>query len=289
MRILSNISAFAMARHMADAASGASTDANAQAAAPTPVTPPAFTIESLEKVYYAPEEIADKAVPYIDKVVNLANDKKLDVRTNFDPNVGVPPGFGIYVVPLQRRADPKKDLGADGKPLEGNITIGVAITAVPSLSVLNSDQRGAPFIQSAVNRMFESKIVASIRPRSDGKLPPEAAMPKTLEDFIENRRETQTYGAFTEVAKLYLPELRKQMAFLTPVVLRQCMQSKSYAASFPAVKDEFWVKLLDSMIAKSNAKGWDASVMVNWKNTRDEAQIDAAADVDLDAISALIA
>ena len=247
-------------------------------AAPQPATETEkkFGVSDLEKKYFAPDNIATDGAAYLENVASLG----LDIRTNFNPDDGVPQDMGLYVIPLQRRADPKKD----GEKAEGNITIGVAVCAVPSIGQLQADNRGDAFILGAVLRQYETKIIASIRPRSDGKMPPEGAMPKTLDDFVENRREVTTYGAFSDLAKVYVPELKKKMAFITPVVLRQCFQSKAYAQSFPAVSDEFWIKLLDVFIAKGNAKKLDVSVLVNWKETRDEAVIDAAADVNLDEL-----
>lgn len=253
------------------------TETAPQTTTENPDTEKKFTVDDLARTYFAPDDVATKGAEYLAQVLSLEN---LPHRLNFDPEQTFPEGMGLYILPLTKRSEVKG---------EGRKVLGVAISAVPSLELLAGlGDRGRDFLESAITSAYATKIASSLKPDEKGNLPDGANLPKSVEDFIESRREISTYGYFSEFAKKYVPELKKKIPFLTAVILRQIFQSKAYAADFKSVKDEFWTKLLDLAISKGNAEHKDVSQLVNWKDTREQNVIDVTQDIDLDELAELV-
>jgi len=121
-------------------------------------------------------------------------------------------------------------------------------------------------------------------------MPTPDSLPRSFEDFVTNRREVTSYGAYSELAPNYVKVLKKLgLNWINVVVLRQALQSKDYASQFN-VKDDTFSGILGMMIADAKSQNKDATIMENWLATRDEAKItEEAPEVDMGELQKLLA
>ncbi len=235
-----------------------------------------FTMENVEKRYFAPDQLED-AQTYLGKVTNVCPDGA--IKRNFDPEEVFPDGYGLAVVPISKRSLEKGG---------GNISIGIVVAAIPDPASVANHEKGGEFIRSAITDVFMAKVANSCRPRPDGTTA--TTIPFTIEDFIESRRGRESLKAFTEVASAFVKALRKKgIIYMTPGLLRQTLQSKAFAATqFEKINQDAWQKVLDAMIVKAKAAGHDPAILVNWKDTRDSVEVVEIEDLDLDDLDSLV-
>jgi len=220
-----------------------------------------FTLEDVTKRYFAPDQLAD-ANEVLAKIVAIATVGQ--IKRNFEPDAPFPDGYGLAIVPLSKRHP-------DGKT--GNVTIGVAVAAIPDPETVGQHEKGSEFIRSAITDVFMAKVANACRPRADGTTAP--SIPYEITDFLESRRGRETLKAFSEIAPLFVKALRKKgITFMTAQILRQTLQSKQFAeVQFEKIPQDAWQKVLDGMIVKSKAEGHDPQILINWKDTRDSTEV----------------
>lgn len=240
----------------------------------TAMEPETFTMESVEKRYFAPDQLQE-AQDYLGKVTGVCPDGT--IKRNFDPEETFPDGYGLAVVPISKRVEG-----------QGNVPIGVAVAAIPDPASVAQHDKGGEFIRSAITDVFMSKVANACRPRPDGTTA--TTIPFSIEDFIESRRGRESLKAFTEVASAFVKALRKKgIKFMTPGLLRQTLQSKAFAVTqFEKINQDAWQKVLDAMIVKAKAAGLDPAILVNWKETRDSVEVIEIEDLDLDDLDSLV-
>lgn len=220
-----------------------------------------FTLGDVTRRYFSPDQLPKEASDYLKKVIEVAAIG--EIKRNFDPEKPFPEGYGLAFIPLSKR-------DASGK---GNITIGIAVAAIPDPELVGAHEKGGEFIRDAITDVFMAKIANACRPRADGTTAP--TIPYEIMDFLESRRGRETLKAFSEIAPIFVKALRKKgIRFMTAQLLRQTLQSKQFAESqFEKIPQEAWQKVLDGMIVKAKSEGHDPAVLVDWKQTRDATEV----------------
>lgn len=234
-----------------------------------------FTLQDVDRCYFGPDAMQD-AQEYLAKVTAL--DPAPNIQMNWDTEKDqVQDGFGIAVVPISKRTEGK-----------GNVVIGVAVAQIPDPATIAKHEKGQEFISSLITDVCIAKVANSVRPRSDGTTA--GSMPKSLEDFIESRRGRESLKAFTETANVFVKALRKKgLKMMTAPLLRQILQSKQFADNMPIPHTEgLWERVGEKMIALAESKKLDASVIRNWLETRDQVEISAVEELDVDALDDLV-
>lgn len=240
-----------------------------------------FTLADVERRYFSPSEVEDAAA-YIAKIEAIPGLDPKDVKRNHDlEGEGLPEGYGVAILPINKRA---KD--ADGEPT--TITTGIGIFAVPDFATIAETERGQEFIRSVVMDQCMNKAANSVRPRTAGAAP--VSMPFTLEDFIESRRGSGNLKTFTELAPIVVKFLKKKGApHMTSKLLKNTLASATFAEQqFPKTEQPVWVKLLESMIGMAREQGLDPAILHSWLNTRNEADVDEM-ELDMEDLEGLIA
>ena len=223
-----------------------------------------FTTEDIKRRFFSPEQLQDHGVPYINKIQSLG----VPVKRNFDPQQDFPSGYGLGVIPISKREN------------EQNVLVSVAVCAIPDLALVANDEEGQKFIRTAVIDTFMNKAANAFRERADGTVA--ASAPYSLEDFITRRTRGESVKTFTTLAPHFVKALKqKGLKFLTAQLLRQILQSASFAGQIAAtVPQEKWVDVLDIMIGKASEAGLDTQILENWKSTRNEAELQSIEDED---------
>ncbi len=234
----------------------------------------AFTLDEVEKRYFAPDQLTT-AQEYLSKVVEVAETGQL--KRNFDPGAPFPDGYGLAVVPLSKRVEGK-----------GNVTVGVAIAAIPDPELVGAHEKGAEFIRDCITAVFMAKVANACRPRVDGSTAP--SIPYEITDFLESRRGRENLKAFSEIAPIFVKALRKKgIKYMSAQLLRQTLQSKQFAeAQFEKIPQEAWGKVLDGMIVKAKSEGHDPAILVNWKETRESTAVAEIEDIALEEFDNLV-
>lgn len=236
----------------------------------TNASEPAYKLDDVEKVYFAPSEL-DKAADAIKKIEAIPN---VEARRNYTNDV--PPGYGMLILPISKRDEAAKK----------RVNIGVAICAVPSLDLLaEQGDKGMQYVVDAVIDAYAVKINNAIRPKADGSV--SASIPFSVDDFLTSQRGKEGFKVYSEIADDFVAWLReKGLKSINKVVLRRVLQSKVEAEQlYPRIPQGEWNKLLDSMVAKATKLGKDPATLVNWKNTRE--QVQAIEDEDISEFGGL--
>ncbi len=236
----------------------------------------AFTLGDVTKRYFSPDQLTE-AQAVLSQIVEVAEEG--EIKRNFKPEEPFPEGYGLAVIPLSRRGN---------VPGAGNITIGVAIAAIPDPEMVGSHDKGAEFIRAVITDTFISKVANACRPRADGTTAP--TIPFDIMDFLESRRGRESLKAFSEIAPRFVKALRqKGIRYMTAQLLRQTLQSKQFAETqFEKIPQEAWQKVLDGMIVKAREAQLDPAVLVNWKDTRDATEVADIGEIDLEEFDNLV-
>ncbi len=237
----------------------------------------AFKLGDVVKRYFSPDQLQDEAQAAVSKIVAIA--KTGEIKRNFNPEEPFPDGYGLAVIPLSKRGD---------TPGGGNITIGVAIAAIPDPELVGSHDKGGDFIRAIITDTFISKVANACRPRADGTTAP--TIPFEIMDFLESRRGRESLKAFSEIAPRFVKALRKKgISYMTAQLLRQTLQSRQFAESqFEKIPQEAWQKVLDGMIVKAREAGLDPAVLINWQETRDATEVADIGEIDLEEFDNLV-
>lgn len=189
----------------------------------------------------------------------------------------LPIGFNLLISPLLKRNDKRGEVKQ---------VVGAFIAQVPSFDLLMAEgERGIEYIYGkAVLGDCELKIKNSIR--ADGS----HTIPTTLSDYIEQRKKgNEGVATFNEYAESLLPKLKKLgMKSITKVVLKQCLMNKEAAKiNFGAsIEDaDFWINILDNMIAKGKREKKPVIALEQWRDNRDQPQELMRIDEDFDIAS----
>lgn len=183
---------------------------------------------------------------------------------NFDPNEDIPEGYGIAILPVDRK-NPRKG--------EKQLRVGLGIVAVPSQQLLRASEE--PEVVNWVNDMLLqvclNKVANSIRPREDGSLP--SSIPFSLHDFATTTR-PQTTAVWNEVAPIMLKALQsRDVSFkgVTKDVFRRLLASAEYAKqTAPTIKQKTWALIIEKMKARAKAMNLQTEIFDNMLRTRDE-------------------
>lgn len=235
-----------------------------------------FTISDVKKRYFSPDQLQE-AQDYLVKITEVA--KEGQIKRNFKPEDTFPDGYGLAVVPISKR---QSETG------KGNVTIGIAVAAIPDPAIVGAHDKGSNFIRQVITDNFMSKVANACRPRPDGSVA--ASMPLEIEDFIESQRGGGLLKAFSEIAPLFVKALRKKgIKYMTSQLLRQTLQSRAFAETqFEKIGQEQWEKVLDGMVVKATKEGHDPAILQDWKATRDSTEVTEVEDIDLSEFDELV-
>lgn len=232
------------------------------------VAKPEHNADDIKKAYFASDKLAD-AQTAINSANEIAEALDLEVVYNFDVEKEFPEGYGIALIPIAKRVN------------NANVTLGVAIAAVPDVATVAAHDNGQAFITDAVIGNMIAKLANAVRPRgNDGDTA--ASIPFSVEDFITSNRAEGVLVAYRKFASAYVKVLKKKgLKFITETILRQVLQSAAFAEQqFPKVPQEKWVQILDSMMARATAEGVAVGMLADWKASRDSAELKDD-DIDL--------
>jgi len=231
-------------------------------------------LSSIKREYFSPSEL-NKAQERLSEVMVVAEDNATAPIRNFDPEKDFPNGYGLYIHPITQR-------GTDG-----NETIGIAVAALPDPETIANAEGGSDYIRKVILDAEIAKLANSVRPRSDNSVA--ASIPFSIQDFITSSRGGESMATFRKLASIYVAALKKKgIRHMTNVLLRQIFQSSAFAESqFPKIPQESWVKVINSMIGKADAEKLETSVLVNWRETRDQAEM-AVDEIDLEGFGELV-
>ena len=257
---------------------------------PNTAAPAAFKLEDLERSYFAPNDLASASnmleqIKAAVAAVDPATGKPVhDIlfRTNYDFSQPIPDGYGVLVQPIQKRSEDKT---------VGNVTVGVAVSAVPSIEMvmMAPDGKGEDFIQNAVIAQFAVKIGNAVRPKGPNNQTA-GTLPFSLEDFIENQRGKESFKTYSEIAGEFIKILRgKGLKLITVPQLRQILMSQAFAETqYPKVPAAQWDLVLSAMIVQANKLKLEPASLINWKNTRYETTADETEIEGFEDIASLI-
>ena len=228
------------------------------------------TLQDIEKRYFSPDEVLTLGVNYFNAVQDVAE----TIASNFDVDSeeGFPEGFGLAIIPISERQDGK------------NVVTSVVAAAVPTLAQIQATDGGTAFIDEMLQNALMTKVANAARPK-DGQVGA-PVLPKSVADFMEGARRESLKG-YQAVAMIFVKKMKKKgMKTLTPVQLRECLQSAATANQYyPNVSQTFWEKLANGIIQLGEKKKLDMQPVKHWLETRDEA---SARVVDDDMLAGIL-
>jgi hypothetical protein len=232
-----------------------------------PAEKPEFNADDIKKVYFNSTQMAE-AQTAINAAVEIATGLGLEQVMNFDGEKEFPEGYGIALIPIAKRIN------------NVNVTLGVAISAVPDLATVQAHEGGNAFIMDSVVGSMIAKLANAVRPRGDAG-ETAASIPYSVEDFITSNRPEGVLLGFRTFAGAYVKVLKKKgLKFITESILRQALQSAAFAEQqFPSIPQDKWIAIIDSMMARAVAAGVAVGMLEDWKASRDSAELK---DTDID-------
>lgn len=243
-----------------------------------PTVKPATKLDDVKKAYFPSGKLAEAQLE-IEKVNAIAEEHNLGMVFNFDPEVEFPAGYGLAIAPVTKNIDGKNTIKA------------VAIAAIPDLETVQSAEGGQQFVAKCVVGSMIAKLQNAVRPRGEtGETA--ASIPFSVADFITSNRPEGVLLAYRKLASAYVKVLKKKgLTYITESILRQILQSAAFAEQqFPTIDQSKWEQILDSMIARAEADELAPGMLVEWRKTRDSAElVDASvdlSDIDFDDIMA---
>ncbi len=227
-----------------------------------------YNLDDIQKTHYSSAKLSE-AQEYLDKVDAIAGAHGLKMQYNFNTDEDFPAGYGVAIVPIAKRLQNE------------NRVIGVAIAAIPDLATVAEHSDGNTFIENAVYGNMIAKLANAVRPRGESG-ESAASIPFSVDDFITSNRPEGVLLAFRNYAGAYVKVLKKKgLKFITESILRQALQSAAFAEQqFPAIGQDKWVAILDSMVARASADKLATGILEEWKANRDSAELPTG-DVDL--------
>jgi len=237
------------------------------------VNPKQITLQDVEKKYFPPEQL-EAGSDYIAEVLAIASAENVEPVFNFDTEGEFPDGYGLSIIPLQKRI-----------PERGNLTYGIVIAAIPSVDALAAEESGIAYISKIINDSLIRQVTIAAKPKDEGAL---ISIPFKIDEFVTSAR-SSGLAAFNAVATDYVKALKtKGLKFMSKVLLRQVLSCADFAKQqFPRLTQDNWNLVLDSMIAHVKQQGMEAGVLGHWKATRDSVEIDTT-EIDLTDLDSII-
>ena len=230
-----------------------------------------FSLKDVKREFFYGENRAelDAKLPLVVKAAAAAG---LQPIHNFDPNEPVPEGYGIAILPVDKK-----------NPVQGQpqIRVGVGIVAAPSAELLlqTEDAEVVKWRNETLLAHVLNRIANAMRPKEDGSLP--ASIPYTLHDFVTSSR-PQTTAVWNEIAPPFLKVLQKRnetFKLVTKDMLRRMLSSAEYATQIaPTINQTIWVGIIKKMRELAEKKGKQTEVFDQMISTRDEAEFRLTAD-----------
>ena len=232
-----------------------------------------ITVQDIEKKFFPASQL-EAGINYINEVMEIAGRENIEPVFNFDIEADFPEGYGLSIVPLQKRV-----------PERGNITYGIVVAAIPSVELLSTEEAGINWINKIITDSLLRQVATAAKPKDEGAV---TSLPFKIDDFITTSR-TSGLAAFNAVATDYVKALKsKGLKFMSKVLLRQVLASSQFAEQqFPRLSQDNWNLVLDSMQQHVKAKGMEVGILAHWKSTRDEIEIDVA-EIDLTDLDELV-
>ena len=238
---------------------------------------PEFTLADVKRTYFPIEKLAiaeTEAQKAMDAAGKIADAK---VVFNFDPDKGLPDGYGMAIIPIGKKAKNEK-----GEDVGERITIGVCIAAIPTLAELQKTAEGVDYITNSIADALVTRVANAVRPRADGSTA--HVIPSIVADFITSNRPEGVLAGYNSVAPAWVTLLRnKGMTLLTKELLRSILSSTAFASTGPYAKvpQTTWVTILEGMIASAAKANLTTVAMQDWLTTRDTSGMPHKDDVDL--------
>lgn len=232
---------------------------------------PTTKVDDIKKEYFPSGKLAEAQVA-IDKVNIIADEHDLAMVFNFDVEAEFPSGYGMALIPVTKNIEGK------------NVTVSVAVAAIPDLETVAAFEGGQQFIAKSVVGSMIAKLSNAVRPRGEtGETA--ASIPFSVADFITSNRPEGVLLAYRKLANAYVKVLKKKgLLYITESILRQILQSAAFAEQqFPTITQEKWEQILDSMIVRAEADELAPGMLVEWRKSRNSAEL-VDTDVDLSDI-----
>lgn len=253
------------------AATAAPTLTPDQIAAAKVLTASRKALLELQRSYF-PSERLEAAQEALGKINELCVTCGVPMVFSFNPEDGIEEGFGIAVVPVNKR----KKGGA------GNETIGVAVGLIPEMSLIEAHENGASYIQDTITDSLITKFANTVRPRGDDTQIESFGLPVSVADFIISQRAGGMLGGFNELANDFVMALKKKgISFLTKATLRQVLSCSAFAEQhYPQLPQTAWVAVLNQMKNLAVKADLETGIFDQWIETRDNAELPTV-DADL--------
>ena len=233
-----------------------------------------FGVQDISRKSFAPEDLQN-AQAYIGKAVGAAKAGGISPVFNFDVNEELPAGYGLSVIPLTERIAG-----------QGNVTKGLCIAAVPSVSAILQAESGNAWVVKQITDILVRSIKSAASPSADGAI---TSIPFKIDDFTTSTR-SSALAAFNAVASLYVKALKdKGLKFMSKGLLRQVLSSAAFAEQqFPRIGQDNWQVVISSMVAHTSKEGIDSGILKHWAATRDSIEV-STVDIDLSDIDGMVA
>jgi hypothetical protein len=231
------------------------------------------TVQDIEKKYFPPAQL-EAGSNYINEVIEIASREGVEPIFNFDTAGEFPDGYGLAIIPLQKRV-----------PERGNLTYGIVIAAIPSVDALAAEEAGVNYINKLIMDALIRQVTVSAKPKDEGA---QISIPFKIDEFTTTSR-SSGLAAFNAVATDYVKALKtKGLKFMSKALLRQVLASAQFAEQqFPRLSQDNWNLVLDSMMSHVKSKGMETGVLSHWKSTRDEVEIDMT-EIDLSDLDEMV-
>jgi|GEM_PF-2295649 len=242
--------------------------------AATEAKDPAPTMQDIKQQYFGAENL-EKAEAAIATAVDLCMESDQEPVFNFDPEADFPDDYGIAIVPLT------KLIKGGGKQV-----LNVCISAIPSVDAIANAPGGPLWIAKQLSTILIRAVKSAAMPKDDMEL---AQIPFKIDDFITSSR-SSAMAAFNSLAAIYVKALKaKGLTFINKALLRQALSCAAFAEQqFPAVSQDNWIMVINSMIAQADKDGIEPGNLQHWLNTRHEVTV-STTNIDLTDIMAITA
>lgn len=230
------------------------------------------SMETIEARTFAQSNL-EAGMNYANECIAIAEANGAVPVFAFDTDKEFPAGYGLAVVPITKIVNNERS------------NINVCIAAIPEFTTVAQAAGGQAWIEEIVQNALVTKVRNAVRPRADGATA--LTIPFSVEDFITRAKAESTMTGFNALASGVCKTLKDKVKGLVinKELLRNALSSKAFAEEFYSkLPQEVWVKVLDSMIAAASGKQLAVSAMQEWRETRDNAGLPEAQEVDVDGL-----
>lgn len=281
----SNLLTFAALLFAADTGAGTAVTDTATGAAPAVPEPFAYN----EDRYFFTASDLEKGGALVNQIAAQKDAAGLPVYNVVSWSEAWPENAGLTILPLARNETRNK-----GTAQEETSRRCYAVLVQPfwGLDAVMSHPKGAEYLSQIIQADQAARMLNPMRKQDweHGKFDA-SGCPKSLSDHIEGMAaDGGAVKTYNEIVKLLLPSLKQMAAVFknfTPAILRQYLSNAAVARNFAAQLEDngFWLKIIDKLEAEAKARGMNAEIFQQWRDTRDQQVEVDLAELDLSSLS----